>query len=181
MLDRDEVAEAYEKAKQERQRAWRRMHDAQQTIQALARVMEGYAMLYPELKQDEPEESGVQQRLMTRPPASTSLEINNPRGQEAVLEVMKDEAFANRRWTIEEMTEELDRRGWTPKSEQPVNAVRAALNRLARSDDSVRRLRNKERGLVFRYSPGGAGDGATFGKIVEPTIRVSSGAPKGGS
>jgi hypothetical protein len=176
MLDRSEVEKMYRDAKRERQLARRQMDLAQQTIQALTRVMDGYAMLYPDLRETEAD-AGQQRLLVGSAIAKATTSTSNPRGQEAVLTVMKEDGFANHRWTIADMTEELNRRGWPPESENPENAVRAALNRLAKIEGSgVVRLRTKDRGLIFRYRPEGA---PQIAKIAEPNTRVL-GASKGG-
>jgi hypothetical protein len=59
-------------------------------------------------------------------------------------------------YTIPEMVDALEERGWLPQSDNPANAVRAALTRaVAQGVWGVQR--GRQRGsdglLVFRYNP----------------------------
>jgi hypothetical protein len=151
------------------------MREAQRALAALDKFMSGCVALYPELREQGDDRQG---RLIDQPPRAIPFPSGKPRGQEAVLAVMEDPENAARRWSIHDMTEELARRGWTPESDNPRGAVRAALNRLAQSEASVLRLKTKD-GLMFRYRP--TGEAGTFPQIAETTVRVDSGASKGGS
>lgn len=176
MLDRDDAATAHAKAKAERSAALRRMHELDKTVRGLDRIIDGYEMLFPELR---PVRDGeAQGRLVeTQPrprPRATRLRSLGPKGQEAVLEVLRDPHFARRKWTSQNMTAELEKRGWAPSSDNPENAVRVTLSRIAQSVDGVVKVRAED-GIAYLYRP------QTDSKIAEPTIRVDSGASKGGS
>lgn len=55
-----------------------------------------------------------------------------PRGMDAIAVVLTNAVEEG--LTLGELTQELDRRGWLPKTEEPQNAVRASANRLRRKD-----------------------------------------------
>ena len=161
MLEKDDIAQVYERVEAERANALLEQHELDKRIRAYDRVLSGYQMLYPDLRQDNATTNEGEKKLPAghlspgRLPARRHLEPS-PRGQAAILTVMEDPVFSDRSWTAAEMTHELERRGWAPESENPMNAVRVALNRLGATHPNVHRLRrrpgNEEGGFRYRFS-----------------------------
>jgi hypothetical protein len=164
VLEKSDVADIYRKVKSERRATLVRSQELDRQLRAYDRVLDGYLQLFPELAQeteDDTEAESPHEFVRTlRPPPSRNHPPSPlirrqrlrsiPRGQDAILSIMEESEFRNRRWTALEMAEELDKRGWTPKSDDPVNAVRASLNRLRTTHPNVRRSRNGEEGTM-RY------------------------------
>lgn len=77
---------------------------------------------------------------------------DRPRGQEAVVRVMQESV--GKWWPVGLVTEELSKRGWLPESDNPANAVRAALDRLVAIEDSgFRKDRGKSGAVTYSYRP----------------------------
>jgi len=112
----------------------------------------------------------------TPPVQATNLpSAGRPRGADAVRLVFAESP--GRGWTVQEMTAELEHRGWTPDSKSPVDAVRTALVRAWRaSNGEITR-----EGSRFIYSPDHSpslnGDGSTGRKEVDDDQEVSGAAP----
>jgi len=118
--------------------------------EVLKKMLDGYIELFPELKQLTRSNSDES------PPSAT---VDRPRGQEAVRRVLVESA--DHWWTIGEMVAELKRRDWLPDSDNPASAVRTAMERLAGSDQGVRKGVSKSDGYIaFRYSNLGIEEGA---------------------
>jgi len=105
-------------------------------------VIKGILRLFPDLESGDEFEWGESDEA-----------VEHPRGAEAVRAIMKDAPLV---WyTIPEMVEALADRDWLPQSDNPANAVRAALTRaVAQGVWGVQRGRRNDDGLVvFRYNP----------------------------
>lgn len=112
---------------------------AKRRAAALQKLIDGYIELFPGLADHAP------------PPASFNHEEERPRGQEAVRRVMRQSP--GKWFTVKLMAGELQRRGWLPDSEQPINAVRTALDRLAEADPHVGKgMGEKTRSVTFRWT-----------------------------
>jgi hypothetical protein len=88
--------------------------------------------------------------------------VESPRGMEAVKRILTEHP---RQWfTVGRMVEELTKRGWTPDSDEPNNATRAALDRLVAADPENYRKSKKvivsqeagvsRSGIAYGYNPG---------------------------
>src|SRR6266508_5109485 len=73
-----------------------------------------------------------------------------PRGREAVLAVLADQGPGD--WaSIQDITDELTRRGWHPDSDNPADAVRAAVKRAADAGE-LQRIRHDGRTYLYRLA-----------------------------
>jgi hypothetical protein len=61
-------------------------------------------------------------------PAGTARDPNAPKGSRAAFMVLEEGPPSG--MTLEEIFEAYARRGWLPETNEPTNAIRAALNRL---------------------------------------------------
>lgn len=112
---------------------------AQRRAHSLTKLIEGYVELFPELA--EPQEVA-------------DVDANDgdkPRGQEAVLAVMKESP--GKWFTVPSMTRELAQRGWQPATDNPANATRAALDRLVSAPGQVRKDRGATGSVTYSYRP----------------------------
>jgi hypothetical protein len=99
----------------------------------------------------------------TVPLSQIPVDEHRPRGQNAVRIVMQESP--GQWFTIRLMTRELEQRGWRPDSDQPENAVRTALTRLADTDPHVRKgMGARTRQVTFAW----------FDKPETPTASESS-------
>ncbi len=111
---------------------------AERRASALNKLVEGYVELFPALTEEDGTEKVV------------SPEADRPRGQHAVRQVLTENP--GRWYTVRLMTRELGERGWLPDSDQPENAVRTALTRIAETDPLVRRgVGEKTRQITFAW------------------------------
>jgi hypothetical protein len=150
-VEKAEAEEIYAQVRLERAGVLEEMRALERRLRAYDRLLGGYAMLFPELDEHPETENGTVRRVITDPPPRRRLRSGPPpRGQDAVLAVLQDPKFRGRRWTVGEMTEELFERDWKPDSDQPNNAVRAALNRLRDTHPRVRRTRSDD-GMRYWY------------------------------
>jgi hypothetical protein len=73
-----------------------------------------------------------------------------PRGREAILAVLADRGPGD--WSsIQDITDELTRRGWHPDSDNPADAVRAAVKR-ATDAGELQRIRHDGRTYLYRLA-----------------------------
>jgi hypothetical protein len=95
---------------------------------------------------------------------------DRPRGAAAVRQVFAESEGTG--WTVQEMTAELGRRGWTPDSKNPVDAVRTAMTRVWRAPNSgvIRE------GSKFLYRPSRNGDGPSAREGVNGDQEMSEAA-----
>jgi hypothetical protein len=98
-----------------------------------------------------------------------------PRGAEAVRRVFAESE--DHGWTVQEMTAELERRGWTPDSNSPVDAVRAAMMRALRASDGT--IEREGSRFIYRpdRSPSRNGDGPADHEEVSGDQEVSGAVP----
>jgi hypothetical protein len=121
-VDETEAEQAVRKLVDELHEARDAKDDAERRIAGLRKLIAGYIELFPLLESipgegdlDEPGEYGGD----TRP---------RPRGMDAALRVLSDRA--GNWYRVPVIVEMLDNAGWMPRSSNPRNAVRAALERL---------------------------------------------------
>jgi hypothetical protein len=95
---------------------------------------------------------------------------DRPRGAEAVRRVFAESEGTP--WTVQEMTIELERRGWTPDSKNPVDAVRTAMTRVWRAPNSG----VSRDGSKFLYRPSRNGDGPSAREGVSGDQEMSEAA-----
>jgi hypothetical protein len=118
--------------------------DVQRRISGLGTIIRGYVEMFPELAELV---GGVGE-------SPTSEEA--PRGAKAVRLVLQE--TPNEWWLVSALVRELENRGWLPESENPANAVRAALERLiANSDetDIYKHKRSYDGKVEYGYMPDG--------------------------
>lgn len=73
-----------------------------------------------------------------------------PRGSEAVRVVLQD---TGAKMTVREITDEILRRGWTPRSKNPENATSSAASRAAEMFPDVHRERGHGGAYVYWHGP----------------------------
>ncbi len=116
--------------------------DADRRIAGLRKLVEGYLELFPLLDslitsgdlEDEDDEFGKPIR---------------PRGMDAALTVLKD--FANKWYPVSAVVALLDQRGWMPRSSNPRNAVRAALERLVETGAIQKGKATGDGTVIYRF------------------------------
>ena len=106
---------------------------ANKRASTIRKLIEGYVELFPSLTNDVPENV-------------VSAAEDRPRGQSAVREVLTGNP--GKWYTVKLMTRELHDRDWLPASDQPENAVRTALTRIAETDDHVRKGVGEKTGQI---------------------------------
>jgi hypothetical protein len=105
---------------------------------ALRKLVDGYVELFPDLA--DPIHANAVAESETR-----------PKGREAVRLVLMESP--GQWFTLPYMLDELQRRGWLPESNEPGNAVRAALTRLVTDPDFQKQREHKSGAVVFAYKP----------------------------
>jgi hypothetical protein len=135
------------------QRALRDLDAVRDQIEALKRreaglvkTIEGIVDAYP----NEIESAELAVDATDAPPSREQGVVRSrngrvPKGQEAVELILID---THPRWlTIPDLTNEMQTRGWMPRSRDPENAVRTATTRLHQK----KRIQRKKRGRAFVY------------------------------
>lgn len=97
--------------------ARRIVEDAERHISGIRQILQGFVIVHPDLADEIPAE------LLLTGPA-----VSNPVGGEAIRLVMRTSLGGA--FTVSAMVDELRNRGLLPKSDNPANAVRTALQRL---------------------------------------------------
>lgn len=93
-------------------------------------------------------------------PSAVTVDGRVPRGREAALQILKEHPF--REMTISDMVEELESRGWAPKSERPEGVIRTTMGRLMKDHPGeVVRVRDG----VYQYRPE---PGSEVARVREP-------------
>ena len=144
-MNRDEATRILKDAVEARREARRAVRQGEATIEGMALVIQGVLRLYPDLESGEEFEWGD-------PETIDGEEDERPRGADAVRTILTD--MADQWMTIDRVVEELDRRDWLPQSDNPSNAVRAALERArSQSEGRIEKARLKDsRHVVYRYA-----------------------------
>jgi ATP/maltotriose-dependent transcriptional regulator MalT len=111
----------------------------------LAGIIAAYIDMFPEL-------ALVVRDVTGQLPAPGAEDSNAPKGAEAVRIVLQENVKVQ--YYVSEMVEELRQRGWLPESDNPANAVRAALDRLSGDSASdVHKQRFNDRTVTYIYDP----------------------------
>lgn len=116
---------------------------ARATMESSRLIIAGICKRYPNL------ETGVSMAELQADPWESG---EKPRGSEAVLATLQ--VNENQWFTVAQMVQALDDRGWLPESENPANAVRTALERLVTAKDThVEKGRRKhDQTVVYRFT-----------------------------
>jgi hypothetical protein len=123
--------------------------EAGRQANGLQKILSGYCEMFPDLAAVAEEVSGAPIPSFTDDDAPAP---GVPRGAEAVRIVLQEMPKVH--WYVSEMVENLRDRGWLPDSDNPANAVRAALDRLASSDESdVYKVHYTDRTVRYVYDP----------------------------
>lgn len=112
--------------------------EANRRVTGIRTILAGYVQMFPAL------EAQVG-------PLATHGTNEPPRGAEAVRLVLQSDSGTP--WTVSELVEALNERGWLPDSDNPANAVRAALNRLMDQDGSDVHKRRRGQYVSYVYDP----------------------------
>ncbi len=139
-MNLDEARELLRECQRDRDEGRMAVAAGQATIESAQLIIQGILKRFPDLGADEQEWGGD----LWEPKG------DRPRGSEAVLSLLQ---VAENQWfTVVEMTEALEERNWLPESQNPPNAVRAALERLvAASDSHVEKGKYNSGTVVYRY------------------------------
>lgn len=112
---------------------------------ALGKIITAYVDLIPELALTVQEVTGQQ-------PPDSAGDSSTPKGAEAVRIVLQENMKTH--FYVSEMVEQLRNREWLPESDNPANAVRAALDRLSSDTSSdVHKQRFADRTVTYVYDP----------------------------
>jgi hypothetical protein len=133
------------------------MIDGRRKFSGSQMIIEGYAEMYPELR-------GLADRLLAQVPPEMILTIptapkvlleqeeERPKGAEAIHLILQE--YPNTEYRVSECVAELRKRGWLPESDNPANAVRAALERLVANSEESDVIKIVGRGYVaYSYQP----------------------------
>lgn len=144
-MDEREVRVLVAQLLTDRERCREVADDALRRAAGIEAVISGYLQMYPGLA-DEFELPFDVGEMSPR-------EGEAPRGAAAVRIILQESP--RKRWVVSELVDELRRRSWLPKSDNPANAVRAALERLlTKADSDVFKTPDKdERVVYYVYDP----------------------------
>jgi hypothetical protein len=121
---------------------------ARRRVMGFEMAISGYMQLFPELRRLLSQDEGD---------SDTTVSISDhPRGQAAITEILESLEYRGKYWTVKQMTEELQKRGWEPDSERPANSVRVALSRLVDSNPRITRGPGEHGNVVFYYQAEGS-------------------------
>lgn len=116
------------------------MKAAQAKSESATLIIQGILRRFPSLR----DEAGT---------AAGEWEITvsaGPSGSDAVLQILQvDEGQP---YTVREMVDALDQRGWLPQSDNPPNAVRTAFERLRAQNIGVEKGHNHDNVVTYWYS-----------------------------
>jgi hypothetical protein len=156
-----------------------RISQATKSAVALRKVLLGYGEMFPTLMPlvQEYFDGAAQWAPPSVEPVATGSWIPNafatppPRGAEAVHLILQE--CPNVEFRVSECVAELRKRGWLPDSNNPANAVRAALERLVTNSDEsdVVKIVDPHSGYVaYAYQPDRIrdSDGGGYGFDKEP-------------
>ncbi|HXN61381.1 MAG TPA: hypothetical protein VN886_13105 [Acidimicrobiales bacterium] len=123
----------------------------QRKLVGLRQIIKGYIALYPDLASMLDNVTLEVLNAADEPPAEGEQE-GRPRGAEAVHLILQE--HPNEELRVSECVGELRKRGWLPDSDNPANAVRAALERLVADSDESDVVKYVTRNYVaYSYEP----------------------------
>ena len=124
----------------------RQLSDARHTVEAgqrrvagIRKVIDGIVEIFPALEDLLPEDLD-------------ETETPHPRGSDAVWRVMSAPGASTRWLTVNAVVNLLAERDWMPRSSNPANAVRTALERLHESG-AIEKTRSTESQVIYRWTP----------------------------
>src|SRR5215213_312207 len=131
----------------------RRVNSLRQAVTGIQGLLEAETVVIVDAEQEASVVAAAASQLQASGNQPSVSAPDHPRGAEAILRVLSENEGTG--WTVQEMTAELERRGWTPNSKNPVDAVRTAMTRVWKAPNSgiVRD------GSKFLYRPSHNGDG----------------------
>jgi hypothetical protein len=112
----------------------------------LEAIVRGYFAAFPELCTEQ-----MDIALNQRETPTAARPSGSPRGADAVRLILQDEPGVL--WLVSALVLELKDRGWLPDSDNPANAVRAALERLTSADDSDVYKERRGHNVYYVYDP----------------------------
>lgn len=118
-------------------------------VDARAKVIEGYQELYPELEELA---KAIHPAFMPvdQPTVDEDADLV-PRGQAAVEQVLQ--TLPGIWWSVQQIVQAMEARGWLPDSRDPAAAVRAALQRAWDDDDSLVWKSGEGRSVRWAWAP----------------------------
>lgn len=128
------------RCQEDRRVALEAVRAGQATVESSQLIIEGILRRFPELSDDEHEFGEL------------SWEVEGqPRGDKAVLSILQ--VNENQWFSVQEMVEMLEGRGWLTESANPPNAVRSALERLKNDQSTgVKKSKYQKSGtVIYRY------------------------------
>lgn len=167
-MNEDEAREIVRGLRSELAAARETVVAARRRADALTKVVEGYLELFPNLAESI-RRQGPQAPSETPAAApapkddqAPSETTDYPRGQDAVLRILKADEFRGRYWTINQIADELYQRGWPPRARsgealdrtQGLHSVRAAVARLAESGQVHRGIGDRGHVVFYYQHPG---------------------------
>jgi len=118
-----EAREMLHKFQEARVIAYRDLGHAEGRIQGMTEAIRGLIKAFPDLA-EEVDDVEVEVQVLGR-----------PKGSDAVRQILVSQP--NTAFSVNEMVQALNIRGWLPLSENPANAVRVALERVIAADDNM--------------------------------------------
>ncbi len=137
-MELEEARELLRKCQRDRAHATAQIQEAQATLDSARLIIQGIVARYPQLREEEKEFND----------AWESDESERPTGSEAVLSILQ--VYEGQEFTVSDMVEELRSHDWLPKSGNPPNAVRTALERLVNTAGThVIKGRNQSGSVIY--------------------------------
>jgi hypothetical protein len=140
-MDMDEARDLLSRALKDQREARAAQADAEATVESSRLIIQGVLRRYPALAEDARAEAAAE--------GWDSGEVA-PRGAEAVLRVLQ--VNENKTYSVPDMVQALNDRGWLPDSDDPANAVRTAMERLRTANTPGVKKFRKEGTVLYRFN-----------------------------
>ncbi len=156
-MERDEAAAEVQRLTQEIAEQQEVADTALRRVSAFQTIIRGYLELYPDIEVPPTVSGQAPDASMGRRAKEGNSFYNAlvsmaaPKGTDAVRQIMQERPDHD--WYVSELVNELRERGWLPASDNPASAVRAAVERLLKVDDSDIYKHVLEGKVVYRYAP----------------------------
>ncbi len=140
-MELEESRDLLRRCQQDRKAARDALSTAEATIESSGLIIQGILRAFPELINEADEAEDIF--------GAAKEPAERLKGAEAILSVLQ--VSENQWFSVMDMTNVLDNRGWLPESANPPNAVRSALERIFASERSVEKGTRNDGTVVYRY------------------------------
>jgi hypothetical protein len=139
-MNLEEARALVKQCRMDRVAAQIQMSSARATIESTSLILQGLVRRFPELIDDTTlEELDL-----------AAMASDGPSTAEGTLQILQvDEGQL---YTVREMVAALDERGWLPRSDNPPNVVRTALERLRSQNRGIQKFANEDGIVAYCFS-----------------------------